>query len=607
MKKWTLQFFLLVFALILASSELYAGQPDWDAIEPHPRLLLCKGGETEILEGIRKNSSLETIHKRILAQSQKWLTEPPVKHVMEGKRLLAVSREALKRIFYLSYAYRTTKVEDYARRAEQEMLAVCDFTDWNPSHFLDVGEMTMAVAIGYDWLFNQLASDSREQIRRAILEKGFKPSEDKKQAWFYRSNTNWNSVCNSGLLFGALAIYEDEPELSKLIIERCLESNPLALATYAPSGVYPEGYGYWAYGTSFQVMLIAALESALGNDFSLSEAPGFLQSAYFMQMMCAPDGSSFNFSDTGHKLVANPAMLWFASKLNDLSVLWVEKELMANKRPSFGEDRLLPTAMIYGAGLNFNAIKPPKRQTWSARQTMPLYFYRSGWTSPKDTYLAVKGGTASVSHAHMDAGSFVFVDDGARWAMDLGMQGYYSLESKGVDLWSLGQDSERWDVFRLSAPAHNTITINGEKHSVKGVASLVETFESRSKKGATFDLTPIFGGQVRQAVRTVTVDSKLCLEVEDVIENDDTEALIQWVMCTPAQAEIIDGNRIALTMGDKRRILEVVPSYGEVEMKIWTNNPPHDYDAPNPGSCRVGFEISIAEGASITLHARLLK
>lgn len=54
-------------------------------------------------------------------------------------------------------------------------------------------------------------------------------------------------------------------------------------------------------------------------------------------MMCAPDGSSFNFSDTGHKLVANPAMLWFFSKLNDLSVLWIEKELMANKRPSFGE------------------------------------------------------------------------------------------------------------------------------------------------------------------------------------------------------------------------------------------------------------------------------
>ncbi len=60
---------------------------------------------------------------------------------MEGKRLLSVSRLVLKRIFYLSYAYRMTKEEKYAYRATQEMLSVSRFPDWNPSHFLDVGEM----------------------------------------------------------------------------------------------------------------------------------------------------------------------------------------------------------------------------------------------------------------------------------------------------------------------------------------------------------------------------------------------------------------------------------------------------------------------------------
>jgi len=66
----------------------------------------------------------------------------------EGKRLLAISRIALKRIYYLSYAYRMTGERKYALRAEQEMLAVSRFTDWNPTHFLDVGEMVMALAIG---------------------------------------------------------------------------------------------------------------------------------------------------------------------------------------------------------------------------------------------------------------------------------------------------------------------------------------------------------------------------------------------------------------------------------------------------------------------------
>ena len=30
------------------------------------------------------------------------------------------------------------------------MLAIAQFADWNPSHFLDVAEMTMGMAIGYD-------------------------------------------------------------------------------------------------------------------------------------------------------------------------------------------------------------------------------------------------------------------------------------------------------------------------------------------------------------------------------------------------------------------------------------------------------------------------
>ena len=70
-----------------------------------------------------------------------------MERIKEGKRLLAISRIALKRIYYLSYAYRMTGDKKYAHRAEQEMLAVSRFTDWNPTHFLDVGEMVMALVM----------------------------------------------------------------------------------------------------------------------------------------------------------------------------------------------------------------------------------------------------------------------------------------------------------------------------------------------------------------------------------------------------------------------------------------------------------------------------
>ena len=66
-----------------------------------------------------------------------------------GGRLLAVSSEFLKRVFYLSYSYRMTGDKKYLERAEKEMLTVADFSDWHLKHFLDVAEMTMGMAINH--------------------------------------------------------------------------------------------------------------------------------------------------------------------------------------------------------------------------------------------------------------------------------------------------------------------------------------------------------------------------------------------------------------------------------------------------------------------------
>lgn len=55
------------------------------------------------------------------------------------------------------------------------MLAVAAFPDWNPSHSLDVGEMTAALALGYDWLFEVLTPAARARIRAALVGLGLKP------------------------------------------------------------------------------------------------------------------------------------------------------------------------------------------------------------------------------------------------------------------------------------------------------------------------------------------------------------------------------------------------------------------------------------------------
>ena len=483
-------------------------------IADHPRLLLKAGEEAQIAEMIGRDASMMRVHRAIVAESDKVLDLPPVERVVKGRRLLHTSREALRRIFWLSYSYRMTGNDAYADRAIDEMLAVSAFSDWNPSHFLDVGEMVMAVAIGYDWLYDHMTEAERRTVSQAIYEKGFIPADNEDYAGFYNLDNNWNQVCCGGLLYGALATYEDRPELSAELINVYVKSVPFALRSYAPDGGYPEGFHYWGYGTSFQVMMIAALESALGTDMGLCSYPGFLESSAFVQFMTAPSGISYNFSDAVPYAPCNPMMFWFASKNGDMSRVWLEKQsidrlpddFMGNVSRLFSEYRLLPSLLIFCSKVDMDSIVPPEENSRFFNGKTPVYVYREGWDSPDDAYLGVKGGSPLTSHSHLDAGSFVYEYDGVRWSIELGMQDYHSLESVGVKLWDGHQGGQRWEVFRLDNVSHSTLTINGEHHLVKSFVPVAETWDGRARKGARLDMSSAFGPAIAAAERSVWLD-----------------------------------------------------------------------------------------------------
>ncbi len=122
-----------------------------------------------------------------------------------GRRLLDVSRLALERITALAMVAQITGDERYSRRAIEEMLAVIKFSDWNPSHFLDVAEMSLAVAIGYDWLYDKLTPEQRDEIAKALVDKGHSPVVRYAEPFFVQGTNNWNQVCHAGLSAAAIA------------------------------------------------------------------------------------------------------------------------------------------------------------------------------------------------------------------------------------------------------------------------------------------------------------------------------------------------------------------------------------------------------------------
>ncbi|UHG89306.1 heparinase II/III domain-containing protein [Spirosoma oryzicola] len=602
---------LLVFvALIPLTKNSASAQVDHLATTPkladHPRILLGKGEEDALKRTVGADKTWGKLHQAILNESDGLVAAAPLERIQVGRRLLSTSREALRRLFFLAYAWRMTHQDKYLKRADQELQAVSAFSDWNPLHFLDVAEMTMAVSLGYDWLHNDLSDQSRSVIKEAILKKGLEPSLNNQYNSWLKASHNWNQVCNAGMAYGALAIYEDQPDLAKRIINRAIDSIVLPMGDYSPSGAYPEGYGYWGYGTSFNVMFLSAMEKAFGTDFGLSAKPGFLETAGFMENMTGPSNNAFNFSDSGLSGELQPAMFWFAQKRNDPSLLWVERSrLMNSDTKQHLKNRLLPAAILWSNGVGVSTVAEPKSTMWVGMGKTPVALMRTSWSDPNAIYVAMKGGSASTNHAHMDIGSFVMEADGVRWAMDFGMQNYESLESKGVDLWNGKQDSQRWQVFRYNNFAHNTLTINDQLQRVEGKAPLTSSSKTSSFMNVTTDLTDIYKGALPKANRGIAIVDKAYVVVRDELETLPNGTTARWTLLTPATVTIVDDKTVELTKDGKvLRLLVQEPA--RVTLKTWPTDPPHDYDAPNPGTTRVGFETKLPANAKTALTVLLV-
>lgn len=606
--KTTTRLALFAFLLFLVST-LSRAQTDTvrtnAKLPDHPRLLLLKGEEKALLKSIQADPVWTKAHGAILAECDRMQSLPPVERIQIGRRLLDKSREALRRIFFLSYAYRLTGQKPYLDRAERELLAVSGFSDWNPSHFLDVAEMTMAVAIGYDWLYNDLSETARTQIREAIQKKGIEPSLEKKNNSWLTATHNWNQVCNAGITFGALAVYENNPEQGRMLVNRAVRTVVRAMADYAPDGAYPEGYSYWGYGTTFNVLLISALERVFRSDFGLSRQPGFMQTADYLLHMTGPSGASFNYSDAGRGGGVQPAMFWFSQKRNDPSLLWVERtHLTADPKPMLG-DRILPAMMVWGKGVKINRITPPAATLWAGSGKNPVALFRSSWQDPKAVYVGMKGGSPSVNHAHMDAGSFVLEANGVRWGMDLGMQDYNSLESKGLNIWGKDQNAQRWQVFRYRNEVHSTLTINNELQRVNGNAPLTSYASTPAFQNATTDLSTVYQGSLKTARRGIGLMAGNYVVVRDELEVATQPATVRWSLLTPAEVKITGPNTAELRKDGQTLTLRVQEP-AQVTMKTWSTTPPNSYDAPNPGSSVVGFEVQMPAGSTGALTVLLI-
>jgi len=526
----------------------------------HPRLVGLPADLERVKKLVAEDPRAGEIYKQVKREADRCLAQKPIEHRLVGPRLLSQSRTCLRRVYTLATVYRIDGDRRYADRAIREMLTAAAFDDWNPSHFLDTAEMTHALAIGYDWLYDVLTPEKRATIRKAIVEKGLREAEKiyRKRGWWSTSRHNWNQVCNGGISIGALAVAEDEPKLAAYMVHQAVQSVQLAMAEFAPDGACGEGPGYWNYATSYNVYMLAGLESALGTDFGLSQSPGFSETGDFRIHFVTPTRLAFAFADTGSGMGQAPQMFWLARKFDKPLYAWHERECA---------DGASALALWW-----FDPRGGPPEGYGSDRwfRHVDVVMMRSRWNDPEAVFVGFKAGDNKVNHSHLELGNFLLDAAAERWAIDLGADDYNLPAYFG---------NKRWTYYRLNTAGHNTLLIDGKNQDPKAVAPIVAFSSTPARAHAVADLSAAYRGQATKVRRGIALIDRRQVLVQDEIEGT-AGSEITWQMHTRAEIQV-DGPRAVLSQSGKKLLARLVSPAGAVFTTAAASAPPPQAQQPD--------------------------
>jgi hypothetical protein len=570
--------------LVAAAVTAQAGLAD----HAHPRLWFPRSSEAAVRESLRSDPLAAKLHAALMIEADKVLAERVCRYeIPDGKRLLGESRRALHNIMHAGWAWRITGEEKYRARVIAELEAACGLKDWNPSHFLDTAEMAAAVATGYDWLHATLSPQQRAMCESAILEKALKPALKiyEQGGWWARPHNNWAQVCGAGISIAAAAIADSEPAMAEDLFHRGLKLVESCRDFYQPDGMYPEGPGYWHYGTNYHVMMLAAC-APLGVGIAKDDL--IRKAGLAMMHLTGPTRLSFNFADgNARSETPSPAQFWLASHFKDPVQVAHVRGLLARAldegKGRLGSDRYMPLALLWFPRADSAKVDLPKAAVFGGQQAVAAF--RSGWGA-RDAYFAIKGGTPAASHGHMDVGAFVYDAHGLRWFHDFGSEDYNLPGYFG---------SKRWEYYRLQNRSHNTLEIAGTLQNPKSKpCQFSDAVTSGSTFSATLDLCDAYRNSASKVTRRVRFNpADGAVRIDDEITSP--QGSVVWRAFTDADA-VLDGDAVVLRKSGREIRLRAI---GSGKWRVDPATPPTAAEHQNARFKAVVLEVPKAELARI--------
>ena len=473
----------------------------------------------------------------------------------------------------LALAFQITGNKNYALLAYDWSAALASFEHWGPAYFEDLAEVSYAVALSYDWLYNAYVANGLnvDVIAKAIYSNGVHdaynasaglvcehPSAKGNRSNYTAEKDSTNAVATSSMIISSLAVlgYVDEKDREDAYAEaiyvlgnnmKMLVENGLAI--YAPDGSYVESATGWARGTSKFVGMVSSLISATGNDYGFMDVWGVYESCYYAIHIESSDGLIWNYHDTiGDGVTSGDIPAIDTSVFNFLGKYYGDANLIAvrNEQIAKGKSVSIYDLIFYP----FDVV--------AEKEELPLNYYmegidayvsRSDWNAGA-MYAGLMGGANNSVGGQIDSGNFIYHNKGIVWFMDLGGEEdsvfEYDVESTKYKYYrasGMGQNTVLLVDSLEKRPTHNEVPTYGQYATGSGV--ITKTFENEYGSYVILDNKPAYGRAVDTALRgmLVTNDRKTV-----VIQDEITFSYISdfyWIAHTAQNIELSEDSKTA--------------------------------------------------------------
>ncbi|MGD8240152.1 MAG: heparinase II/III family protein, partial [Armatimonadota bacterium] len=408
---------------------------------------------------------------------------------------------------WCAFAYLLTGKSEYAGRAKDEMHAALAEPLWDDDggrleSATVVGEVCFGVGVGYDWLYEALSEDEREEMRTGLVARAlgrYVSAVGDGPEWLRGPGTR-NAVVNGGCGVAAMALL-GEWEGAEECLESAAENLDVFLDAIPGDGGWAEGVGHWRYGMHYAMCFAAALRGVGRSDDEIILRDGVRNTGYFPIYFTAPDGDPADF---GERLPDAPDM----AVLHYLGMRTGRREF-GNWRRRRRPTRAHPCDLVWSRPMGAAELGLPMSAAFFDTGWAAL---RSSWEDEAALYVAIRSGDLKATRGHRGLNSFILVAGGERFVIDAAAS----------------------EPERASTRAHNCVAITGGGQYAEAVGRITDFFSSPQYASVVADAGEAYGNAasvVRRHFVMLGEGADAYLVMLDEVE-PRREAEVEWLLHT---------------------------------------------------------------------------